>query len=468
MSSPLKMNHSQGRTMKRLPKLINRSTEKEKRQGRANTINDLQNELLMKIFRLLRPSDILRCSRVCKRWYEVCDQNSMWRMQFGKLPDKVQKLSVEAKKATNKEVMWKQETISCAKKLRKKETTKLLKKKNQYSGLPEKTNLAVSFLAVRWVLAFTDVSGKRHEFISRDAKSSTTSFSVSWDKMDLSFSGKHLSMEVYALCPLFFDESGKPDAKSVCTRSLLQAVSIKGDVFKDVNCLGKDAFVTVFTVCPGLSVGLWQDKGKGSKTIAFVLQQIHSCGIVDRILNGKSSRSHVSVHQPVLDDVDSKYGLQRYSAFIELRSGTKILWSNKISEFFKVDITDGFLVMLDEISTNQCGFDIRWPFTFSWNSGSIEGFIKDVAALDFTLIDSNNDFIWQASEVVKVTPVEMDQVTYDFGDSEAMSIVLKEKGKGQVAIQIAVDSKSNACAVRTIQVKLEVSFINSWFGTFYR
>lgn len=36
--------------------------------------SDLQNELLMKIFKLLRPSDILRCSRVCKRWYEACDQ----------------------------------------------------------------------------------------------------------------------------------------------------------------------------------------------------------------------------------------------------------------------------------------------------------------------------------------------------------------------------------------------------------
>lgn len=29
---------------------------------------------------------------------------------------------------------------------------------------------------------------------------------------------------------------------------------------------------------------------QGSQKIAFVLLQIHSCGIVDRILNGKSSR----------------------------------------------------------------------------------------------------------------------------------------------------------------------------------
>ncbi len=63
------------------------------------------------------------------------------------------------------------------------------------------------------MLVFTDVSGKRYEFISRDAKSNTTSFSVSWDEVDISLSGKYISMEIYAMCPLFFNESGKPATK---------------------------------------------------------------------------------------------------------------------------------------------------------------------------------------------------------------------------------------------------------------
>jgi len=430
-------------------------------------INDLPLELLSKILQYLSGSDVLRCSRICKHWLEACCQNELWRIQFRRLPSIVQKISIEAKKP-NRFTKWKAEAILCLKKFRKRNTDVLLKRKNRYSGLPEKLPEVLKYLDLQWTIVVLDATGTKYEFVTKVAYQHTTSISVCWENVELPSVGRLISCSIFVQSPLFRDAKGNAVEHSVCSRSLLAKLSLKEHAFANTNLLGSDQYVSIIALSEGLAFGLWHDDLLPQRNVAFITLNLHSLNIVERILGGTSESSYnMPVHQPILDDIDRKYGLQKYSALIELRTSKRQLWNHKVTEFFKGQIEDGYLLFTDERPAYQSCFDIRHPVRLPWKAGAIRGTIKSLAIVDLSLIDCNEDFMWHTSEIVKATAVETNEVAFEDTGGENLMLVLNDENKGWLKLIIAMDPDSDRCAVRRIDIGLKINFINSWFQTSY-
>ncbi|XP_065065127.1 F-box only protein 15-like [Rhopilema esculentum] len=459
--------------MKRRPRFVSKLTNRIQKIASNNKsksgphINYLPSELLLKIFEYLSPSDILRCARTCKLWLEECNQNDLWRQQFRKLPGKVQKFSLEAKKPTEN-INWKRETITCLKKSRKKHVSMLMKKKSRYSGLPEKTTETIRYLDVQWAAVITDTEGNDYTLLSKEATYYTTSLSVCWNDIDLPPVGRLASCRIFAQCPVFQNSIDAAQKDSAFTRSLMAEVSLKGSAFDQTHLLGKDYHVSSYAPLTDLVFGLWHDDITQHRNIAFITLNRHFLNIIDNLLNGTSARMYaIPQHEPILDDLDGKYGLQRYSALIELRTSRKLLWNHKVMEFLKGHVEDGYLIMTDERAAYQSCFDIHKPLSLPWKAGAIKGVIQNLAVLDFSLIDSNGEFIWHTSKPIRATPDHTIEVNFESETSENFQMVLNDEEKGTTTLSIAVDPETECCAVRRIEIRLKTSYINVWFGTSY-
>ena len=100
---------------------------------------------------------------------------------------------------------------------------------------------------------------------------------------------------------------------------------------------------TLVTCCDSLQLsvdGFWCWVFQGSRDLAFICANFHFHRLVKRCLLGSSSATFVSVpHKPVLDDIDSKYGLHDYACTIELRNHKTSLWCQRFPNLF---VKDGF------------------------------------------------------------------------------------------------------------------------------
>ena len=47
-----------------------------------NQINRMPDELLVMIFKYLKPQDLVNCRAVCRRWHRVAGDNTLWRQHF--------------------------------------------------------------------------------------------------------------------------------------------------------------------------------------------------------------------------------------------------------------------------------------------------------------------------------------------------------------------------------------------------
>jgi hypothetical protein len=52
--------------------------EIQARMSNQQTVGELE-EIILNIFRYLDANEVLKCSFVCKRWYRVSNDNSLWQ-----------------------------------------------------------------------------------------------------------------------------------------------------------------------------------------------------------------------------------------------------------------------------------------------------------------------------------------------------------------------------------------------------
>eukprot|EP00794_Sanderia_malayensis_P018871 gene18871-20771_t len=292
---------------------------------------------------------------------------------------------------------------------------------------------------------------KKIQSISAEAKKAKTG--VNWKTETIICLKKARKKKLALLLKKISPYTGLPEKTSAAlkfldvTWSLVFTDCHKGKEFeKNATLLGKDQFVSLYYHQPGFVFGIWHDKALKKCSIAFVTLYISLRDIFDRILKGSTERFFTCLeHETIPNDVDSKYGLQRYSALIELRTNRKLLWDFKVQEFYKAEREDGLLIMTDKRPVYLGSFDIPKSIRFPWRSGSIKGIIKNVAVIDFILTDENKDFIWVASQPVAASSHSETQIEFDDDANEKLVMSLADDERG-------TDSKSDACTVRMIEI----------------
>ncbi|KAK2559692.1 F-box only protein 15 [Acropora cervicornis] len=270
----------------------------------------LPDEILLKIFKFLTPSELLVCAQVCHQWTTVTKESSLWKPLLPKFPKQVRN-SLTFEETQEKDFNWKEEIIKRCKNARNKEVLNLRKrkKKSPYTGLPNETSQSLKphlLGDARWKLCITDSSGKQHWSDADSFNLFASSVCIRWYTLQLPPLSKLKMLQVFAFLPVFYHRNWTPHAN-------------RGHYFERQTLMYK-----------------WSHHSKyfSSWNLGCLLECIFQCRIFVP-----------PPHKPVQDDIDPNYGLHSYSATIELRNHLNVIWGRQYRELYQMCIGDTYVCL---------------------------------------------------------------------------------------------------------------------------
>ncbi|XP_028392047.1 F-box only protein 15-like isoform X2 [Dendronephthya gigantea] len=420
-------------------------------------------ELVSKIFCFLTPSEILTCAQVCKSWSEISNEMSLWIHHYNLIPRSIRD-SILPNERTSPKFQWKSEIIKRTVNHRNKKIKTMIKKTSPYSGLPSGIEQALKFLSLKWQIKFTDRDGNERAFLSDDMFYFAQSLTARWYTLQLPSIAKLKSVSISALTAVFYHRDWKPHADSATRKALLHSFQITDLKLSRQTCISEDEMVTLHTVPPGIMVAVWKHSWKDGGEVAWVSMCLHYHQLLERILNGSRESAYKSlIHKPKIDDIDPFYGLQRYSATVELRNQRKLFWGNHYRELYRRSFSDGSLV-LESHEEQEGMFNVKT--SLPWKTAGFRNILSDIVVLDLTLMDEHKAPMWCASSAVKVRKTTDSEVDYTFSDCES-TVVEYQDSVGRLRIHLVWIEEDGQNLVKGLEIYLQKDVINNWFGTSY-
>ena len=419
-------------------------------------------ELVSKIFSFLTPSEILVCARVCKCWNDVSNEMSLWLRHYNLIPRCVRD-SILPNERTSPTFKWKTEIINRTVLHRNRKVKSILKKVKPYSGLPAGIEQSLKFLSLKWQLDFRDKDGNVYSFLNDDLFYFATSTTARWCTIELPPTPKLKSLLLSARTAVFYHRDWKPHSDSATRKSLLISFELKDLKLSKQNCASEDEMITLHTVQPGVMVAVWKHSWKTGGELAWVSVCFHYHQLLEKILRGTTESVYRPPHQPTLDDIDPFYGLQRYSATVELRSQRKLFWGNHYRELYQKSFDEDGLV-LESHKEQEGMFTVKT--SLPWKTAIFKNILNDMAVLDVTLLDEHKAPMWCISTAVKVAKLAKNEVDYTLLDGES-SLVEYQDEVGRLRIHLVWMEDDSQNLVKSLEIQLRKDVINKWFGTNY-
>ncbi|KAI1243251.1 hypothetical protein IHE44_0000841 [Lamprotornis superbus] len=166
--------------------------------------------------------------------------------------------------------------------------------------------------------------------------------------------------------------------------------------------VGADELVQLFSLSPGLLVGIWKEKNE----IAFVMANLHYNQLLERSILGSATVQYVPPpNKPLLDDLDSEYGLHDYSLHLDLHGRNCMYLCRSFKCLFcrKRDIENGYLRLgVVNLKDNRKHLPIIGTLGICWETDVFKGSVKDCFVMDLTLLDETGKPFWCFSAPVRM------------------------------------------------------------------
>ncbi|KAJ7360632.1 F-box only protein 15 [Desmophyllum pertusum] len=422
-------------------------------------------ELLLKIFKYLSPSELLVCAQVCHKWSTVSRESSLWQWLLPKLPKRVRD-SLTFKETKEEGFDWKSEMIKRCINARNEEILKLQisKKLSPYTGLSTEVPHALRLGDVRWKLCITDTSGKEHWSSADCFNLFESSLCVRWYSLQLPSLSRLKTLRVFAFVPIFFHRNWKSHVNSATTRSLIlqQDLRSKGVMLSQEKAVSESGMITAHIICPSILATCWSASWKDGGELAFITLCLHHRDLTRRVLLGSHDRTFVPPpHQPVPDDIDPKYGLHGYRATIELRNHKATLWGQQYREMYQQYVSDSY-VCLGDPGHEHGSFQKR--LSLPWKTELFKGILPDMCFLDVTVLHGRSVPFWCFSSPVKI--VSNKAPDGDFSSEGEKLFIEYSDEHGSIRLDFIFTMEDEGRAIVTnVEVRLLKSFVNSWFNT---
>ncbi|XP_067933999.1 F-box only protein 15-like [Watersipora subatra] len=419
---------------------------KEKRADSRNVVDSFPDELLITLFAYLDAGDLLVASRVCHRWLQVSNDNTLWRKVAERyLPRGVRKKIGEPLEAPTQ--YWKKECIKGSVTLRNQRAYNKLDTPDPFTFLPDRVKPNLEKLGVIYTLAFFDRSGSHHYIRADDIFYHRMSVTARWYNFgELPTPARLQSLKLLALNPVFYDHKGVACRNSPCQRSLLCQMDFDWSELTKQTPLGSDSAVDLFRLANGLVVAAWKDGGG----LAFVAGNLPYHNLIDRCLKGSFKATHTC--QPgalVSDPAYRRFGLNDYSATFELRTQRQSIWSEQFRTLNK-DPSGNTLIAIRSDRVHQHSpleRDIELP----WKTDLFKNKTRNVCIMDAMVRDTNGRVVLAVSEFVHSSADEKAKVTYDY-EGQGRSISLT---KGLASILLLIDKDSlNKQVISSLTISL--------------
>lgn len=437
---------------------------------KAVDLRRLPDELLLKIFKYLSPSELLVCAQVCHQWTIITKESLLWKPLLFKLPKQVRdSLTFEETKGEGFD--WKSEIIKRSINARNKEILGLRKRRktSPYTGLPnEAPQSSKPYLLgdVRWKLCVTDTSGKEHWLLADSSKLFASSLCIRWYSIQIPPLTRLKVLQVFAFLPVFYHRNWTPNENSACTRALVLQEDLRnsrGAMMSRETAISEGGLITAHVISPSMLAACWSASWKDGGELAFITVCLHHHNLTEKILFGSHDRTYVPPpHQPAQDDIDPQYGLQGYSATIELRNHVTTLWGRQYRELYQQYVTDSYVCLGGRGSEH--GF-FEKQLSLPWKTELFKNVLPDICFLDVTVLHEGKVPFWCMSVPVRVFSNKAHDGDFS-SEGEKLFIEYRDE-HGIIRIDLLKIENDGQTFVTNVELRLLKSFVNFWFHTSY-
>uniref|UniRef100_A0A8C2T4C8 F-box protein 15 n=1 Tax=Coturnix japonica TaxID=93934 RepID=A0A8C2T4C8_COTJA len=368
-------------------------------------IENMPSEMLIKVFSYLDAISLLQVACVNKRFYQLASDNGIWLKIYssrfpakrriwknGLLQMETAPLSCAAVEE-RKPGYWKREYISKQIAAVQVRVMQLVKPVDPYTGLPCKNQKAIKVSGLSWIIVVKDKNEKEHVMETAHLSFKDTSVSIFWDGTSWPCLDVLSTLKLFGVLSLFPDQSTAPSKNGPRRRSLIAEYYLS-HLTESSAAVGSDKLVQLFSLNPGLVVGLW----KGSNEIAFVMASLHYHQLLERSALGSATVQYsLPPHKPVLDDIDPEYGLHGYDLHLDMHSGKHACMCGTFRNLFcrKGDIENGYLKLtVVSLKDNTKHIPLIGTVGLSWETTAFKGIVKDCCMLDVTVLDETQKPFW--------------------------------------------------------------------------
>uniref|UniRef100_A0A8C2VF16 F-box only protein 15 n=2 Tax=Chinchilla lanigera TaxID=34839 RepID=A0A8C2VF16_CHILA len=434
----------------------------------------MPSEILLKIFSYLDAVSLLCIGCVNRRFYHLANDNFIWvriySMAFSpkrsnwkvnsveETAVSVSLLSVEDKEAG----YWKKTYITEQITSVKAALAQILKPVNAYTGLPVKIKEALRISGLGWAIILKEKNGREYIMSHVDLSLNDTSITVVWYDKNWPCLATLSTLNLYGMTPLFMDRYKDSAKNGPRWHSLIAKYDLSH--LTESTMIGCDRLVRIFSLNPGLVVGVW----KKEEELAFVMANLHFHHLVERSTLGSAAVPYeLPPHVPFLDD-NPEYGLHGYQLHVDMHGGGVFFLCGTFRNLFTMKgcIEDGYVKLtVINFKNSREHLPLIGKVGLTWRTNIFDAFVESCAVMDVTLLDEHRKPFWCLSSAVHMRPAAcpsdgphfLGQTYYvDYTDAE-----------GRVHAELVWIEETEEYFIVNLVLYLSVAKINHWFGTRY-
>ncbi|XP_066417216.1 F-box only protein 15 isoform X1 [Molothrus aeneus] len=440
------------------------------------SIESIPSEMLLKIFSYLDAVSLLAVGCVNKRFHELANDNGIWLKLYSsslhpkwtiwKMKSKqTETVSLGCAALHDKEPgYWKKEYIFKKTSAFKTRVMRLVKFLDPYTGLPCKNKEAMKVSGLSWIIVLKDKNGKEHLVEKPNLSFKDTSVTVLWHGTDWPCLDILSTLKLFGVTPLLPDQSIPPNKNGPRRFSLIAEYHL-ANLTENSVVVGADELVQLFSLSPGLLVGMW----KGKNEIAFVMANLHYNQLLERSILGSATVQYSPPpNKPLLDDIDSEYGLHDYRLHLDLHGRNCMYLCGSFKCLFcrKRDIENGYVrLVVVNLKDNRKHLPIIGTLGICWETDVFKGNVKDCFVMDLTLLDETGMPFWCFS-----APVHMELSTKSSGLYDYMGHIYTADyadSEGKVCVEFVWLEETKEYIIVSLVLYVSTKKVNSWYGTNY-
>uniref|UniRef100_A0A493TSB1 F-box protein 15 n=1 Tax=Anas platyrhynchos platyrhynchos TaxID=8840 RepID=A0A493TSB1_ANAPP len=315
-----------------------------------------------------------------------------------------------------------------------------------------------------WMIVLKDRNGKEHVMEQADLFFKDTSVTIFWYSASWPCLDTLLSLKLLGVTPLLLDQSKAPSKNGPRRRSLIAEYDFFNLTESNVT-LGADKLVQLFSLDPGLLVGLW----KGKNEIAFVMASLHYHQLLERSTLGSATVQYaLPSNKPILDDIDPEYGLHDYDLHLDMHSGSCTYLCGTFKSLFcrKGDIENGYLrLTVVSLKDNTKHVPLIGTVGLCWETDAFKGNVKDCYVMDVTLLDETRKPFWCFSAPVCMELSSKASSLYDYMGCVYTTDYADAEGK--VCVELVWLEETKEYFIVSLVIYVSTEKVNNWYGTNY-
>ncbi|XP_027739704.1 F-box only protein 15 isoform X3 [Empidonax traillii] len=315
-----------------------------------------------------------------------------------------------------------------------------------------------------WIIVLKEKNGKEHVVEKASLSFKDTSVTILWYSTNWPCLDVVSTLKLFGVTPLLLDQSRPPSKNGPRRRSLIAEYHL-ANLTESSVAVGGDSLVQLFSLNPGLLVGIWKEKNE----IAFVMVSLHYHQLLERsILGSATVRYAPPLNKPAFDDIDPEYGLHDYSLHLEMHGRSCTYLRGTFRNLFcrKGDIANGYLrLTVVSLKDNRKHLPLIGTLGLSWETDVFKGNVKDCYMMNLTLLDEIGEPFWCFS-----APVHMELSSRTSGLYDYMGHIYTTNyadSEGKVCIKLIWLEETKEYIIVNLVLYVSTKKVNNWYGTNY-